>query len=64
MNQFAQKHAIRDRAAAPWLFAAREPALLGSAFDFAWPLDEALRFGDLLREIDEAERSAGGQSRS
>lgn len=55
MDQLARQISTPERVKAPWLFAAREPALLGPALDYAWPLDEAWAFGELLCAIDEAE---------
>jgi hypothetical protein len=57
MDQLRQRQVVRDwAAAAPWAMTAREPDLLGSAFDRAWPPEEALWFDDFVRAIDEASR--------
>jgi hypothetical protein len=46
-----------DRIVALGLLNAREVEVLGPAFTRLWPVDETPYFSQLLREIDEAERS-------
>jgi hypothetical protein len=45
-----------DRIVAVGLLTQRELGVLGPTFDRAWPIEQAPRFDDLLRAIDEAER--------
>ena len=45
-----------ERIVAVGLLTQRELTVLGPTFDRAWPVEQAPRFGELLRAIDEAER--------
>ncbi|MCF8709236.1 hypothetical protein [Rhizorhapis sp. SPR117] len=47
----------RDRIVAIGLLTERDLELLGTGFDRAFPVDETPCFGELLRAIDEADRS-------
>lgn len=39
------------------LLTQRELAALGPAFDRLWPIEQAPKFGELLRAIDDADRT-------
>jgi hypothetical protein len=56
-------HAMPDRIVAVGLLTRRELQLLGPTFDRIWPVEEAPHFNELLRAIDEADRSLGQLSR-
>ena len=45
-----------ERIVAVGLLTQRELTVLGPTFDRAWPVEQAPRFTELLRAIDEAER--------
>ena len=47
---------LNDRIVAVGLLTQGDLALLGPAFDRAWPIDEAPCFNGLLEAIDEADR--------
>ena len=49
----------RKRIVAVGLLTERELAALGPTFDRVWPVEQAPKFGDLIRAIDEAERRLG-----
>lgn len=46
-----------DRIVAVGLLTRRELQLLGPTFDRIWPVEEAPHFNELLRAIDEADRT-------
>lgn len=46
----------RERIVAVGLLTQRELTALGPTFDRVWPIEQAPKFGELLRAIDEAER--------
>lgn len=41
--------------------ALHDGGIFAPTFTYAWPVDQAVPFDDLLREIDEAERKLMGQ---
>lgn len=49
----------RKRIVAVGLLTERDLAALGPTFDRVWPVEQAPKFGDLIRAIDEAERRLG-----
>jgi hypothetical protein len=49
-------HQMSERIVAIGLLTKRDLSLLGPAFDRVWPVENAPRFDDLLRAIDEADR--------
>ena len=51
----------QDRIIAVGLLTRRDLSALGPAFDRAWPIEEVPAFGELLREIDEADDERRGQ---
>jgi len=48
---------MSERIVAVGLLTRRDLGLLGPAFDRAWPVEEAPSFNELLRAIDDADRS-------
>jgi hypothetical protein len=55
-----------ERIVAVGLLTRRELELLGPTFDRIWPVEEAPKFNELLRAIDDADRKlgeAGGRRR-
>jgi hypothetical protein len=46
----------QERIVAVGLLTQRELAALGPAFDRLWPIEQAPKFGELLRAIDDADR--------
>jgi hypothetical protein len=55
MDQFA------DRIVAVGLLTRRDLDLLGPTFDRLWPVEETPEFSELLKAIDEADRTLGGR---
>jgi hypothetical protein len=49
-------HQMSERIVAIGLLTKRDLSLLGPTFDRVWPVENAPRFDDLLRAIDEADR--------
>ena len=47
----------QKRIIAVGLLTQRELAALGPAFDRVWPVEQAPKFGELLRAIDDADRT-------
>jgi len=47
---------MTDRIVAVGLLTRRDLQLLGPTFDRVWPIEEAPRFDELLRAIDDADR--------
>jgi len=47
---------MSERIVAIGLLTKRDLMLLGPTFDRAWPVDEAPKFDDLIRAIDDADR--------
>ena len=54
---------MTDRIIAVGLLTRRDLQLLGPTFDRIWPVEEAPHFNELLRAIDEADRSLQQVSR-
>ena len=52
-----------DRIVAVGLLTTHDLSLLGPTFDRVWPVEEAPAFNELLRAIDEADRSLQQVSR-
>jgi hypothetical protein len=50
-----------ERIVAVGLLTQRQLDLLGPTFKWAWPVDDARCFNDLLRAIDEADRELSGR---
>jgi hypothetical protein len=53
---------MRDRIVAVGLLTRHDLNALGPAFDRAWPVEETPNFSELLRAIDEADRSLSRRS--
>jgi hypothetical protein len=52
----------QDRIVAVGLLTRNEVDLLGPAFDRIWPVEQAPRFSEILRAIDEADRKLQQQN--
>ena len=52
----------KDRIVAVALLTESDLTLLGPTFTRAWPVEDAPMFGELLREIDKAERKLSRQA--
>jgi hypothetical protein len=50
---------MTERIVAIGLLTRRDLKLLGPTFDRIWPVEEAPRFSELLRAIDDADRKLG-----
>jgi len=48
---------MKDRIVAVGLLTRRDLQVLGPTFDRVWPVEEAPHFNELLRAIDDADRS-------
>lgn len=55
---------MQERIVAVGLLTQRELTLLGPTFDRVWPVEEAPNFSELLRAIDEADRSLQCEGRT
>jgi hypothetical protein len=55
---------MTERIVAVGLLTSRDLEVLGPTFDRIWPVEEAPHFTELLRAIDEADRSLEVQHRS
>lgn len=51
---------VSDRIVAVGLLTRRDLDVLGPTFDRAWPVDETPDFSELIRAIDEADRTLSG----
>jgi len=54
---------MTDRIVAVGLLTRRDLNVLGPAFDRIWPVEEAPHFNELLRAIDNADRTLDEQSK-
>jgi hypothetical protein len=54
MDQFAHPQDVLEGVVAVGQLALRDGVILAPTFTYAWPVDQAVPFDDLLREIDEA----------
>ncbi|MEO7751235.1 MAG: hypothetical protein ABIS09_07935 [Sphingomicrobium sp.] len=52
-------NSTQERIVAVGLLTQRDLGRLGESFNRVWPVEEAPNFGELLRAIDEADRSLG-----
>ena len=51
---------VSDRIVAVGLLTRRDLDVLGPTFDRAWPVEETPDFSELIRAIDEADRTLSG----
>lgn len=55
MDQFAQPRDMQEGIVAVGRLALHDGGIFAPTFTYAWPVEQAVPFDDLLREIDEAE---------